>query len=230
MKGMERYKILIVEDDEIIAREEKQALEQWDYQVECVQDFKHVLQHVERFMPELILMDIHLPVYNGFYWCQQIRTVSKAPVVFVSSADDNMNIVMAMDMGGDDFITKPFDKTVMTAKIQAMLRRTYTYQGQMNVLRAGELLLNLSEGTVLYREQKTDLTKNELKILQILMENSGTTVSRDDIMMRLWEGNEFIDDNTLTVNVTRLRRKLKEMGVSDVIATKKGQGYMIQAV
>lgn len=224
---MNNYKILIVEDDMVIAQEEKRTLEQWDYQVECVADFKHVLEQMEAFAPDMILLDVNLPFYNGFYWCRQIRTVSRVPVIFVSSASDNLNIVMAMDMGGDDFIVKPFDMTVLVAKINALLRRTYSYQGQMNVLRVGNVVLNLADNTVSDGRETIELSRNEFKILQILMENAGNTVSRDVIMMRLWEGDDFIDDNTLTVNITRIRRKLEEIGIQDLIHTKKGVGYCI---
>lgn len=224
---MGSYKILIIEDDEVIAGTEKKALERWDYQVKCVSDFKNILEQVEEYLPDLILLDIKLPFYNGFYWCRKIRTISKAPVMFVSSADDNMNIVMAMDMGGDDFIAKPFDISVLVAKINALLRRTYSYQGQMNVLRVGDVVLNLSDGSISNGEKSYELTRNEFKILQILMENAGKTVSRDAIMMRLWEGDDFIDDNTLTVNVTRIRKKLGEIGICDFIHTKKGTGYCV---
>lgn len=180
------------------------------------------------FEPHLVLMDILLPFYNGFHWCSQIRTISKVPIIFVSSANDNMNIVMAMNMGGDDFIEKPFDLNVLTAKIQALLRRTYSFQGQLNVLEYHGVILNLNDAAVVYQDQKLDLTKNDFKILQILMENAGKIVKRERIMERLWESDEFIDDNTLTVNITRLRRKLESIGVGNFIMTKKGIGYLIE--
>ena len=204
------YKILIVEDDLTIAKTIQSHLTRWDYEV------------------HLVLMDILLPFYNGFHWCSQIRTISKVPIIFVSSANDNMNIVMAMNMGGDDFIEKPFDLNVLTAKIQALLRRTYSFQGQLSVLEYQGVILNLNDATVIYQDQKLDLTKNDFKILQILMENAGKIVKRERIMERLWESDEFIDDNTLTVNITRLRRKLEGIGVENYIATKKGIGYLIE--
>lgn len=173
-------------------------------------------------------MDILLLFYNGFHWCTQIRKTSHVPIIFLSSANDNMNIVMAMNMGGDDFIEKPFDLNVLTAKIQALLRRTYAFAEQQNQLEHGGVILNLNDATVLYQEEKLDLTKNDFKILQILMENAGKIVRRDQIMERLWESDEFIDDNTLTVNVTRLRKKLESVGVRDYIITKKGIGYLIE--
>ena len=221
------YRIAIIEDDEVIAQAEKEALEKWDYQVECITDFKNITQEVIRWKPELIVLDIKLPFYNGFYWCQQIRQVTKAPVVFVSSADDNMNIVMAMDMGGDDFIAKPFDLSVLVAKINALLRRSYAYQGQINVLEVQGLLLNLSETSMCYEGETVELSKNEFRILQILMENEGNMVTRDTIINQLWDSGEFIDDNTLSVNVTRLRKRLKSLGLDDYIKTKRGVGYRI---
>lgn len=222
------YKILIVEDDLTIAKTIQSHLTRWDYEVHCVTDFKNVQEEFISFGPHLVLMDILLPFYNGFHWCSQIRTISKVPIIFVSSANDNMNIVMAMNMGGDDFIEKPFDLNVLTAKIQALLRRTYSFQGQLSVLEYQGVILNLNDATVIYHDQKLDLTKNDFKILQILMENAGKIVKRERIMERLWESDEFIDDNTLTVNITRLRRKLEGIGVENFIVTKKGIGYLIE--
>lgn len=224
---MTGYKILIVEDDEAIAQTEKEHLEKWDYHVHCVENFRNILSDVEKFQPDLILMDVKLPFYNGFYWCAQIRKFSKIPIVFVSSADEDMNIVMAMDMGGDDFISKPFALPVLTAKINAMLRRSYSFKGQVNILEHKNLRLNLSDGVAMYEDTSVSLTRNELKILQLLMENAGEMVTRDTIMMQLWESESFIDDNTLTVNVARIRKKLKDIGAFDYIITKKGIGYLV---
>lgn len=220
-------KILIVEDDPVISELIKQNLEKWGYEARRVEDFKSVLSIVQDWEPHLILLDIMLPGYNGFYWCEKIRKFSKTPIVFISSAADNMNIVMAMNMGGDDFIMKPFDINVLLAKISAILRRTYSYQGQINAIERGGLVLNLGDASVIHDEQRIDLTRNEVKILQLLMENQGNIVSRDTIMERLWQSDEFIDDNTLTVNVTRLRKRLSEIGKMDFIKTKKGIGYYV---
>lgn len=222
------YKILIIEDDMTIARAMGAHLSKWEYEVSCVEDFKDVMKEFSEFGPQLVLLDIMLPFFNGFYWCGEIRKVSKVPIVFISSASENMNIVMAMNMGGDDFIEKPFDLNVLTAKVQAILRRTYSFQGQMNVLEHRGVMLNLGDATVNFQGKKLELTKNDYRILQILMENAGKIVARDEIMARLWESDEFIDDNTLTVNVTRLRRKLEEVGISQFISTKKGIGYIIE--
>lgn len=172
-------------------------------------------------------MDIGLPFFNGYYWCAQIRQISQVPVIFVSSAGDNMNIVMAVNMGGDDFVAKPFEPEVLSAKVQAMLRRTYAFRGQTNVMEWGGLILNLTDASLLVEGQKLDLTKNEFRILQILFENAGRTVSRESIMKRLWDNDCFVDDNTLTVNMTRLRKKLEAAGAGPLIHTKKGIGYLI---
>lgn len=222
------YKILIVEDDMMIAKTLSSHLEKWDYEVRYVKDFKNVMNDFLEFDPQLVLMDIILPLFNGFYWCTEIRKIAKTPIVFLSSASDNMNIVMAMNMGGDDFIEKPFDLNVVTAKVQAMLRRAYSFQGNLNVLEHQGLLLNLNDGIVSYKEKKAELTKNEFKILQVLMEHAGKIVTREELMTALWESDAFVDDNTLTVNVTRLRRKLAELAAVEFIKTKKGIGYIIE--
>lgn len=222
------YKILIVEDDMTIAAALARHLSKWDYDVCCVEDFKNVMKEFLEYEPQLVLLDIALPFYNGFHWCTQMRQVSKVPIVFVSSANDNMNIVMAMNMGGDEFIEKPFDLNVVTAKVQALLRRAYSFQGTLNVIEQGGVILNLNDATIVYGENKLELTKNEFKILQSLMEHAGKIVSRDDIIERLWESDEFIDDNTLTVNVARLRKKLESIRLGHMIITKKGIGYMVK--
>lgn len=222
------YRILIVEDDDTIAKTIQTHLETWDYEVWCIEDFKKVEAVFLEFQPQLVLMDILLPFYNGFHWCTRIRKSSNVPIIFLSSANDNMNIVMAMNMGGDDFIEKPFDLNVLTAKIQALLRRTYAFAGQQNQLEYKGVTLNLNDATVVYGENRLDLTKNDFKILQLLMENAGKIVRRDRIMEHLWESDEFIDDNTLTVNMTRLRKKLESIGVHEYITTKKGIGYLVE--
>lgn len=221
------YKILIVEDDETIAGGLKNHLEKWNYQAECMTDFKDVMGKFVEFEPQLVLLDIVLPFFNGFHWCQEIRKISKVPIIFLSSANDNMNIVMAMNMGGDEFIEKPFDLNVLTAKVQALLRRAYSFQGNVNVLEHEGMLLNLNDASLSYRGEKISLTKNEFRILQMLMENAGKIVARNDIIARLWESDEFIDDNTLTVNVARLRKKLENAGMEGRIKTKKGIGYYL---
>ena len=221
------YKILIIEDDQIIARALKNHLDKWELETQIVEDFHHILDQFVAYDPQLVLLDISLPFFNGYHWCSEIRKISKVPIIFISSTSDNMNIVMAMNMGGDDFIAKPFDLTVMVAKIQALLRRTYSFQGQASLLEHQGAILNLSDASLSYADQKVDLSKNEFKTLQILLENKGKVVSRDVIMKRLWDSDCFVDDNTLTVNIARLRKKLDEAGLADFIATKKGIGYLI---
>lgn len=221
------YKVMIVEDDLTIARAIQDHLSKWDYDVTYVTDFKNITEQVIHFLPHLVLLDVVLPFFNGFYWCGEIRKISKVPIIFISSAGDNMNIVMAINMGGDDFIVKPFDLNVLTAKVGALMRRTYSFQGQINVIEHRGIVLNLSDATLIYRDQTIELTKNEFKILQLLMENIGKVVSREEIMQRLWENDAFVDDNTLTVNIARLRKKLAESGLDHFITTKKGLGYMV---
>ena len=221
------YRILIVEDDMTIANAVRKHMEGWGYEVRCAEDFKNVLAEFASFSPQLVLLDISLPFFNGYHWCSQIRQISRVPVIFLSSASDNMNIVMAINMGGDDFVAKPFDLNVLMTKVQAMLRRTYDFGGQTGLFEHRGVILNLSDATVFYDGSRVELTKNEFKILQILMEQKGNVVSRDKIMTRLWESDSYVDDNTLTVNVTRLRKKLEEAGVKGFITTKKGIGYLI---
>lgn len=221
------YRIFLVEDDETIARLIKKHLEKWEYEVSTVQDFGNVLGEFAVCNPQLVLLDIRLPFYNGHYWCTQIRQVSKVPIIFLSSVSDNMNIVMAMNMGADDFIPKPFDLEVLTAKVQALLRRSYDFAGSSSMLEHKGMLLNLSDATILYQEQKVELTKNELKILQTLIENKTQVVTRETLMTRLWESDMYVDENTLSVNVNRLRKKLTSIGLEDSILTKKGIGYQI---
>lgn len=222
------YKVLIVEDDEVIATSLQKALSQWNYEVKCVTDFKEVMNDFIHFNPHLVLLDISLPYFNGYHWCSEMRKLSQVPIVFISSMSDNMNIVMAMNMGGDDFISKPFDLTVMVAKIQALLRRSYSFSGTLNVIEHQGVILNLNDATVEYHQSKIELTKNEFKILQLLLGNIGKIVSREEIMECLWLSDSFIDDNTLTVNVTRLRKRLSELGLENFIKTKKGIGYMVE--
>ena len=222
------YRILIVEDDESIARSVKTHLESWNYEVCCAEDFSNVAGTFVAFDPQLVLMDVKLPFFNGYHWCSEIRKVSKVPVIFVSSASDNMNIVMAMNMGGDDFIAKPVDLTVMMAKIQAMLRRTYDMGGKIPVLEHQGAVLNLNDAVLTYQGKQLELTKNEFRILQTLIEQKGKIVSRETLMMKLWQVDSYVEENTLTVNVTRLRKKLEQIGLGGWIRTKVGSGYLIE--
>lgn len=221
------YTILLVEDDAEIAKGIKTHLEAWGYTVIAAEDFHDILPVFTQSTPHLVLMDISLPFFGGYHWCGEIRKRSQVPIIFLSSMADNMNIVMAMNMGADDFISKPFDLNVLTAKIQAVLRRTYDFKEELSVLEHGGVLLNLGTASLEYRGDKIELTKNDFRILQILMERAGRVVSREDIMERLWESDSFIDDNTLTVNMTRLRKKLEDIDLHDFILTKKGLGYLV---
>lgn len=221
------YRIFIVEDDSTIARLVKQHLEKWEYEVYVAQDFANIMTEFAKTDPQLVLMDIRLPFFNGYHWCTQIRNVSKVPIIFLSSVSDNMNIVMAVNMGADDFVAKPFDLEVLTVKIQALLRRSYDFAGNSSVLEHRGLLLNLSDATAIYEGNRVELTKNEVRILQILFENKNKIVSRDALMTKLWESDSYVDENTLSVNINRLRKKLSAMGLEDFIVTKKGIGYKL---
>ena len=221
------YRILIVEDDRVISKQVEKHLAKWGYEAVCVDNFENILTQFISFDPQLVLLDIGLPFYNGYYWCGEIRKISQVPVVFVSSAADNMNIVMAMNMGGDDFIVKPYDLEVLLAKIQAILRRTYSFQNQSAVAEHAGVILNLLDMSLLYEGKRLELSKNEFRILQFLYERAGKTVSREEIMKRLWDNEYFVDDNTLTVNMNRLRKKLEEAGGQNFIFTKKGVGYQL---
>ncbi len=274
------YRILIVEDDPVIAGAMCRQIGSWGFEVKCAEDFRDITGEFRRYEPHLVLLDIILPCFDGYYWCGEIRKFSKVPIVFLSSASDNMNIVMAMNMGGDDFIAKPFDLNVLTAKIQAVLRRAYDFAPEMTRSAAGasvpeaektgrrmpgpgaegsgaersapaagsadadmpawkgpfsaEVLehqgavLNTSDASLSFQGKKIELTKNEYRILRTLLSEKGRIVSRDKLMLRLWETDSFVDENTLTVNITRLRRKLAGEGLKDFILTRKGMGYMIR--
>ena len=222
------YRILIVEDDSGIAEAIKTQAEMWDMEVYCIKDFKNIMQEFAEFNPHIVLMDIGLPFFNGYHWCSQIRKVSKVPVIFISSASDNMNIVMAVNMGGDDFIAKPFDQSVLMSKIQAMLRRTYDFAPSLTVLEHRGVLLNTGDGSLVYNNERIELTRNEFKIITVLMKNKGKIVSREKLMEQLWESDSFVDENTLSVNVNRLRKKLDQAGIDNFITTKFGAGYIVE--
>lgn len=222
------YRIFLVEDDHSIASGLQHQLEQWDFEVQVVQNFRGVLTECTAFDPHLILMDIMLPCYDGYHWCREIRRVSEVPIIFLSSASDNLNLIMAVNMGGDDFIAKPFDWNVLLAKIQALLRRTYDFGGQAALLEHRGAVLNPSDAVLTYQGMRMELTKNEYRILQALLEQKGKVVSRETLMERLWATDSFVDENTLTVNVNRLRKKLDKAGLHDFIRTKVGMGYLIE--
>lgn len=222
------YRIWIVEDDDVIAASVAAHLEAWGMETARPRDLRRVLDEFLEWKPHLVLMDVGLPFYDGYHWCREIRKASKVPVIFISSADDNMNIIMAMSMGGDDFVTKPFSLEVLTAKVQALLRRTYDFGGPAETLEHKGAVLDLDAGSLYADGKRVELTKNEYRILKTLMENKGKTVSREALMNRLWETDSYVDDNTLTVNMTRLRKKLAEAGFPGFITTKKGIGYLIE--
>ena len=222
------YKILLVEDDEIISKSIKQHLGNWNFEVVIAQDFRNITKEFNECNAHIVLLDLILPFYDGFYWCKEIRKISNVPIVFLSSASDNMNIVMAVNMGGDDFISKPFDVSVLLAKIQAILRRTYDMPNGISILEHKGIILNLNGFTLTYRDKIIELTKNEFRILETLLVNKGKIVSRDTLMMKLWQDDNYVEENTLTVNVTRLRKKLEDLGIDDLIKTKVGCGYIIE--
>ncbi len=230
--GIVMYRILVVEDDGIIAAQIAKYLTKWGYEVETVRDFADVMGQFAAYDPQLVLMDIGLPFYNGYYWCGEIRKVSQVPIIFISSASDNMNVVMAVNMGGDDFVTKPFDLEILQAKVQALLRRAYAFTAPGTVLEYRGVLLNMTDMSLSFRRKeksvsRMELTKNEFRILQTLFEAAGGIVSRDMLMKRLWDDECFVDDNTLTVNMNRLRKRLAEIGLSNLVQTKKGVGYFL---
>ena len=224
------HRIFIVEDDAAIAAALQKHLTTWGFDVRCAEDFRNVLAECTAFDPQLVLLDITLPFYNGYHWCQELRRVSNVPVVFISSASDNMNIVMAMNMGGDDFIAKPFDLNVLTAKLQAILRRCYDFSVQSPALTYGGVTLDPSEASLSYGGVTLELSRNDYRILLTLMERAGQVVSREKLMERLWETDSFVDENTLTVNIGRLRKKLESIGLSGFIVTRKGMGYALKGV
>ncbi len=222
------HRIFIVEDDAVIADVVERHLSGWGYQVRQCRDFEHVLEEFAAFDPQLVILDISLPFFNGYHWCRSIRQVSKVPILFLSSASDNMNIVMAVQMGGDDFVAKPFDLSVLTAKVQALLRRTYDFGPAAPLLECGGAVLNLSDASLTVGQARVELTKNEFRILRLLMEHRGEIVSREAIMTCLWASDSFVDDNTLAVNINRLRKKLAGAGLGDFIRTRKGVGYQVE--
>ena len=222
------YRVLMVEDDRGIAQAVQTQGQLWNLEVRQVQDLRHVMEEFAAFDPHLVLLDISLPFFNGYHWCQEIRRVSQVPILFLTSASDNVNVVMAMQLGGDDLLAKPFDLQVLSAKVQALLRRAYDFGPPSHLLSCGAAVLNVSDGTLDAHGQRVELTRNECRILQLLLEHKGEIVSRDALMTRLWESDSFVDENTLTVNIARLRRKLEAAGLPDFIRTRKGAGYLVE--
>ena len=223
----EPYRIFLIEDDAAISESLTKHFSSWGYTVHAAKDLQHVIPEFTSFDPHLALVDIMLPFFNGYHWCREIRKISRIPVVFLSSASDNMNIVMAMTQGGDDFVSKPVDLTVLTAKIQAILRRAYDLSGQVPVLEHAGASLNLADGSLTAGSTRVELTRNEFRILQTLMENHGRIISRDRLMNALWQDDCYVEENTLTVNVARLRKKLESAGLTDYIVTRPGSGHIV---
>lgn len=221
------YRILIVEDDEALAGAICEQIEAWGMETVRIKNFRKIAEEFSACQPHLVLLDISLPFFSGYYWCETLRRVSKVPIIFMSSAADNLNIVMAMNMGADDFIAKPFDLSVLTAKVQAVLRRAYDFAGSAPLLAHRGALFSVGDGTLSFGGAKIELTRNESRILATLLESKGKTVSRERLMERLWESDSFVDENTLTVNVARLRKKLDLAGLPEFILTKVGEGYII---
>ncbi len=224
---MIQYKVLIIEDDLNAAQSISNFLSAWGFQCEYLRDFGQVTDQFISFKPEIVLLDITLPHYNGYHWCEEIRKISKVPIIFISSINDNLNMILAMNMGGDDFVVKPFDLNFLLAKINSLLRRTYDFQGAMNVVACGDVVLDLDNAKLQYKGGILELSRNDFIILKELMTHSGKNVSRDELMQALWNDNTFVDDNTLTVNVTRVRNKLRGIGLEDFIVTRKGMGYQV---
>lgn len=224
----ELYRLLIVEDDKGIAEAIKAQTEMWDFSVHIAENFRNVMADFADFDPHIVLLDITLPFFNGFHWCTEIRKVSRVPIIFISSASDNMNMVMAMNMGADDFIAKPFDQSVLTAKLRALMRRSYDFAASAPVLEHKGALLNTGDNTLTYGDSKISFSKNEYRILLVLMESRGKVVSREKLIESLWETDSFIDENTLSVNVNRLRKRLESIGLNGFITTKFGVGYIIE--
>ena len=222
------YRLLIVEDDRGIAEAIKAQAEMWGMQAHLITNFRNVMAEFVETEPHIVLIDISLPFFNGYHWCSEIRKVSKVPIIFISSASDNMNMIMAMNMGADDFIAKPFDQSLLMAKLQALLRRTYDFASSVSVLEHRGALLHMGDQSLVYENEKISLSKNEYRILLVLMENKGRVVSREKLMEQLWETDCFVDENTLSVNVNRLRKRLESAGLRDYIRTKFGIGYLIE--
>ncbi|EGF87867.1 response regulator transcription factor [Gemella haemolysans] len=221
------YKVMIVEDDEIISNSIAGYLNKWQYTTYEVSNFQNVITEFVEEKPDIVLMDINLPYFDGYYFCEEIRKISKVPIIFISSASDDMNIVMAMNIGADDFIEKPFKLVVLKAKIEALLRRVYNFNSSNSLIVYKEVIFDINKDEIKYKDNIATLTKNESKILTILLENREKIVSREDIIAALWQSDNFIDENTLSVNINRLRAKLKSIGIDEFITTKKGKGYIV---
>lgn len=222
------YKILLVEDDIDLAKETLIALEKWGFKVNLIDNFENIIEEFIYIKPEVVLLDVNLPLYNGFYWCEKIREISNVPIIFLSSRDSDMDLIMGINNGGDDYITKPFSIDVLVTKINAIIRRVYNYNNSNNIIGYKDLIFDIEKGIIKFNNKNIELTKNEIRILTLLLKNKDKVVSREILMMSLWDSDEFVTDNALTVNINRLRSKIKELGVEDFIKTKKGIGYIVE--
>lgn len=221
------FKIMLVEDDMIISKTIKRKLEKWGYEVYLIEDFSKIMEEFTEYKPNLVLMDVNLPFFNGFYWCEKIREISQVPIIFLSSNQEKMDMIMAMNMGADDYITKPFDMDILITKITTLLRRTYSFTETMDIIQFKDIILDLRNNRLLKKDMIIDLSKNEYIILKVFFENINSYVSKDELIKELWDSELFIDDNTLAVNISRLRNKLNDYGINDLISNKRGQGYGI---
>ena len=222
------YKILLIEDDIDLAKETRLALEKWGFKVDLINNFENIIEEFIEKKPEVVLLDVNLPLYNGFYWCEKIREISKTPIIFLSSRDSDMDLIMGINNGGDDYITKPFSIDILVTKINAIIRRVYNYNNSNNILGYKDLIFDAEKGIIKHNDNSIELTKNEMKIFTLLLKNKDKVVSRESLMMSLWDSDEFVTDNALTVNINRLRSKIKELGIEDFIKTKKGIGYIVE--
>ena len=222
------YKILLIEDDIDLAKETGLALEKWGFKVDLINNFENIIEEFIEKKPEVVLLDVNLPLYNGFYWCEKIREISKTPIIFLSSRDSDMDLIMGINNGGDDYITKPFSIDILVTKINAIIRRVYNYNNSNNILGYKDLIFDAEKGIIKHNDKSIELTKNEIKIFTLLLKNKDKVVSRESLMMSLWDSDEFVTDNALTVNINRLRSKIKELGIEDFIKTKKGIGYIVE--
>ena len=221
-------KVLIIEDDLDLALEMKRTLEHWQFNVRLTKAFNQIIETFLEYEPMIIILDINLPFFDGFYWCEKIRQISTVPIIFLSSRDSNLDLMMAIHHGGDDYLTKPVSSDILVTKINAIMRRTYDYVSNSNLVYLDNLVVDFEKGTLKHNNKTLELTKNEMRILTTLIKQKGKIVTREQLMINLWNDDEFISDNTLTVNVNRLRARLKEIGIDDFIQTKKGIGYLIK--
>ncbi|MBA8933531.1 response regulator transcription factor [Clostridium beijerinckii] len=220
-------KIIIIEDDEVIREELQSFLERYGYEVKAPLDMDNIINYIKSENAELILLDINLPMYDGYYICREIRKTSEVPIIIVTSRDSEIDELMSMNLGADDFITKPYNTEILLARITNILKRTYGNIKTSNILSYRDFNLNLSNATIIYKDNSLELTKNEVKILSFLINNKGNIVKRDSLMEYLWKADFFVDDSTLNVNINRLRKKLEEIGIENPIETRRGMGYIM---